>query len=345
VIPILNVYYMLSYAFKVLSEQGYRDMATEKFQNAQDLCAGILLTGLKNQLKRGLGKTYVFKNEILAFVRGKIDVAESLKTNSLSKRQLYCQYDELSVDSPMNRILKATMLMLLHCDISLVRKKEIKKLLVFFSGVSSIDVESINWHLRYDRNNQTYRMLIAICFFSIKSLIQSKENGSNKMMDFSEEQMSRLYEKFILEYYRKEYAKIGLQANPSQILWQLDDDDDFMLPIMQTDITLQSGSRILIIDAKYYTHTTQVQFDVHTLHSNNLYQIFTYVKNKEASLKKQPHSVSGLLLYAKTDIDMVLNKTYSMDGNKIGAKTLNLDCPFSEIQKQLNSIVNEFQLV
>ena len=35
----------------------------------------------------------------------------------------------------------------------------------------------------------------------------------------------------------------------------------------------------VIIDAKYYSHTTQVQFDKHTLHSNNLYQIFTYVKN------------------------------------------------------------------
>jgi 5-methylcytosine-specific restriction enzyme subunit McrC len=275
---------MLSYAFKVLSEQGYKDMATEEFQNTQDLCAGILITGLKKQIKRGLGKDYVSQNEKLSLVRGKINVAESLKTNILTKRQLYCQYDEFCVDSPMNRILKATMLMLLHCDVAPARKKEMKKLLVFFSDVSVIEVESINWHLQYDRNNQTYHMLIAICFLSIRSLLQSKESGSNRMMDFSEEQMSRLYEKFILEYYRKEYAKIGLQANPSQISWQLDDDDDFMLPVMQTDITLQSGSRILIIDAKYYTHTTQVQFDVHTLHSNNLYQIFTYVKNKEGSI-------------------------------------------------------------
>jgi hypothetical protein len=36
----------------------------------------------------------------------------------------------------------------------------------------------------------------------------------------------------------------------------------------------------LIIDAKFYSHTTQMQYNIHTLHSNNLYQIFTYVKNK-----------------------------------------------------------------
>lgn len=57
-----------------------------------------------------------------------------------------------------------------------------------------------------------------------------------------------------------------------------------MLPIMQSDIHLQRGSTVLIIDAKYYASTTQVQFDKHTLHSNNLYQIFTYVKTVNISL-------------------------------------------------------------
>ena len=48
---------------------------------------------------------------------------------------------------------------------------------------------------------------------------------------------------------------------------------------MQTDIHLQKESDVLIIDAKYYSHTTQSQFNNNTIHSNNLYQIFTYVKN------------------------------------------------------------------
>ena len=58
-------------------------------------------------------------------------------------------------------------------------------------------------------------------------------------------------------------------------------DREYKLPIMQSDITLSQSNRVLIIDAKYYTHTTQMQYDVHTLHSNNLYQIFTYVSANE----------------------------------------------------------------
>ena len=95
--------------------------------------------------------------------------------------------------------------------------------------------------------------------------------------------------------------------------------------------------KTLIIDAKYYTHTTQVQYDVHTLHSNNLYQIFTYVKNKAT----KGGTVSGMLLYAKTDEDIVPNNEYQMSGNKISVKTLDLNCDFSEIAAQLDDIAIE----
>ena len=53
---------------------------------------------------------------------------------------------------------------------------------------------------------------------------------------------------------------------------------------MQSDIHLQMGHTVLIIDAKYYSHTTQMQYDKHTVHSNNMYQIFTYVKNRDYDL-------------------------------------------------------------
>ena len=115
-----------------------------------------------------------------------------------------------------------------------------------------------------------------------------------------------------------------------------------MLPVMQSDITLSCGNKVLIIDAKYYSHTTQVQFDKHTLHSNNLYQVFTYVKNKDAQFGDEPHEVSGMLLYARTDETVQPNNTYWMSGNKITVSTLNLDCDFKEIAGQLNEIADEF---
>lgn len=337
-IPIQNVYYMLSYAFQVLNEQGYKNIATEQFNNTAELMAAILAKGIAVQIKRGLGKEYIPQTEPLSALRGKIDIAESIKTQTMLKKQMICTYDEFSVNGTMNRIIKSTVELLLRSDISKARKKELRKLMVYFGDVEPIDLYTVNWNIQYNRNNQTYRLLISICYLVVKGLLQTNSDGSTRLMEFVDEQrMCRLYEKFILEYYRKEYPEIT--ANASQIPWQLDDGISAMLPVMQTDIMLTYKEKVLIIDAKYYTHTTQSQFDTHTLHSGNLYQIFTYVKNKEIELAAQPHEVSGMLLYAKTDETVLPNNTYMMSGNKISVKTLDLDCDFSGIVNQLNKIV------
>ena len=339
-IPIRNIYYMLSYAFQVLSEQGYKNIETEQFDNVAELCAAILSKGVSLQLKRGLGREYIEKSESLSSLRGRIEISESVKTRSLLKRQIVCSYDDFSENSYMNRIIKSTMELLLHADIAKARKKELRKLLVYFGNVDLLDVHNINWKIQYNRNNQTYRMLISVCYLVIKGLLQTNTDGTTRLMDFLDEQrMCRLYEKFILEYYRKEFPK--LTVNASQIPWALDDGINDMLPVMQTDIMLTQGNRVLIIDAKYYGHTTQTQYDLHTLHSANLYQIFTYVKNKEAQMTEVPHRVSGMLLYARTDEAVQPDNTYQMSGNRISVRTLDLNREFLEIAAQLNAIVAE----
>ena len=78
-----------------------------------------------------------------------------------------------------------------------------------------------------------------------------------------------------------------------------------------------------------------------TFISSNLYQIFTYVKNRDTEFGDQPHEVSGMLLYAKTDDMIQPDNIYQMNGNQISVKTLDLNQEFSEIAKQLNEIVAE----
>lgn len=339
-IAVQNIYHMLSYAFQVLNEQGYKDVMAEEFNNAAELCAAILIKGVSVQLKRGLGRVYISQTEALTSLHGKIDLSASVREQSIQRRQLICDYDDFSVNSELNQAIKATMELLLRSDITKRRKKDLKKLLVFFKEVDSICVYDINWNIQYNRNNQTYRMLIAVCFLVVKGLLQSQTDGTIKLMDFLDEQrMYHLYERFILEYYRKEWPV--LTVNASQISWQLDDGFREMLPKMQTDIMLSRENRILIIDAKYYEHAMQVQYGLHTLHSHNMYQIFTYVKNKDYELRGRNQVVSGMLLYAKTDEEVLPNGVYRMSGNQITVRTLDLNCDFGKIKEQLDTIVKE----
>jgi len=339
---IKNIYYMLSYAFTALNQGGYEDVATEEFENIHNLFAAVLAKGIGRQLKQGLYREYLNRKEDVAVVRGKIDMPRTIQNRLARKCMLTCEYDELSENNLLNQILKTTVMLLLrHTKVDQEYKSNLKKEMLFFSKVSTIDPTTIRWSaIRFQRNNNTYRMLIGLCQLIIDGMLLTTDSGEYKLAAFVDEQrMNRLYEKFILEYYARECPQVTVTA--SQIPWALDDGNGTMLPIMQSDIMLTRGSEVLIIDAKYYMHTTQTQYDVHTLHSNNLYQIFTYVKNTDTNFGAQPHKVSGMLLYAATDEAIQPNDVYQMSGNRISVKTLDLNQKFSQIAAQLNAIMEE----
>lgn len=340
-IPIQNIYYMLSYAFRTLTKQGYREMSTEKFSNTADLMTEILIAGISQQLKRGLGRAYIEQMEDIPVIRGRVNITESVKRQTMINRKLSCVYDDFSVNNSKNRIIKSTALLLLRADVAKQRKSRLRKLLVYFDKVELIDLRTVDWNIHYDRNNQTYRMLISICYLVVKGLLQTQADGKTKIMDFlDDQQMYHLYEKFILEYYKKEYPYI--KTNASQIKWQLDDGMGYMLPNLLSDITLEYDNKVLIIDAKYYSHIMQNRYEKETIRSANMFQIFTDVKNKEAELKDKPHEVAGMLLYAQTDNGTQPDCCYQMSGNMINVKTLNLNCDFEDIRRQLDSIITDY---
>jgi len=334
---------MLSYAFTTLTPTQDDKIAAEEFDNIHNLFAAILAKGIGRQLKQGLYREYLNRKEEMPAMRGKIDMPGTIKNKLARKQVLTCEYDELSENNLLNQILKTTVILLIrHARVDAAYKSDLKKEMLFFSAVDPIDPASIKWTtIRFQRSNQSYRMLISLCQFILEGMLLTTDQGEYKMASFVDEQrMCRLYEKFILEYFSKEYPVLSVRA--SQIPWALDDGIGTMLPVMQSDITLSYGSKVLIIDAKYYAHTTQVQYDKHTLHSNNLYQIFTYVKNKDSEFGDKPHEVSGMLLYAQTDEAVQPENTYMMSGNRISVKTLDLNCAFSEISAQLNAIADAF---
>ena len=93
-IPVQNIYYMLSYAFQSLQAQSYKNLATENFHNTAELCAAILDKGVSTQLKRGLGRDYVPKSESLSTLQGKLNISQSIKTQALLKKQMICTNQE-----------------------------------------------------------------------------------------------------------------------------------------------------------------------------------------------------------------------------------------------------------
>lgn len=339
-ILIRNIYYMLTYAFRELKHKNYEEIAGEDFDEIYNLFAEILYKGISYQLKKGLYKSYVIVHDSLQTVRGKIDMTETVRNRLRMDRCIACEFDELSVNNLLNQILKTTIFALLKCeDVGLEKRANLKRLLPFFCEVDLIDVHSVKWTtLCFGRNNSTYQMLIYICYFLLNGMLMTTETGKFKMCAFSDEHMCRLYEKFILEYYRKHHPE--LRPHDAQIAWNIDENESSVniLPTMQSDIMLENlHGRTLIIDAKYYGRVWQEHYDKKTVHSHNLYQILAYVMNRDRS---HGGDVDGMLLYAKTQDSVVPDgQMKCVDGNIIYFKTLDLNQSFEDIKEQLEEIV------
>ena len=103
---------MLSYAFTVLNKR-LSKLATEQFENMLDLYSAILIKGILSHLKSGLHHEYVEHNDSLKVVRGKINVTNSIRNLDILNHRINCNYDEFSMNTYMNKILKTTMQILI----------------------------------------------------------------------------------------------------------------------------------------------------------------------------------------------------------------------------------------
>ena len=178
--------------------------------------------------------------------------------------------------------------------------------------------------VRLNKNNNYYEFLLHICEVIYDNLLVDESNGKTKFKEFDrdERQMAYLYENFLRNFYRRELK--GYRVFRENISWDAEVDDALFsqyLPRMQTDISLESANRKIIIDAKYYKDVFTYNMDAKKLNSGNLYQMFAYLKNIEAK-GGQAAGCEGILLYPQTGEP--LNVDYLIQGHRIKIRTVDL---------------------
>lgn len=340
-IAISNIYVMLAYAFRAIHSEGKDWIQAQRFGHLHDLLAEILARGVGGQVKRGLDRDYLHHCDELTTVRGRINITRTITTRSTTRGRLVCDFDEYEADTPHNRALKSVIVLLIrHGEVAAPRKAALRRLLPYLDAVTLVAPTSIRWDtFTYHRANASYRLLLGVCELIVRGLLPTENSGSRQLTEWvSDEAMDRLYERFVREYYGFHHPELspGARAIP----WDYDDLKAHgieQLPAMRTDVTLRSGHRTLIIDTKYLAQSMQIgRWGKATNHSSNLYQLLAYTKNADIHADG---SVGGLLLYARTsepeqpDLDVVIQ------GNRIGARTLDLGQPWGRISAQLEDIL------
>ena len=347
VIPLRNVYFMLTYAFRCLRQASYADLDAKEFPDAKNLFAAILGKGVAQAVKQGLYREYIEKRETSHVIHGKLNFPETIRIRCQNKRDVFCEFDDLSEDNLSNRILKTTLVFLLRDKtIKPDLREQLKNNLFYFGQIGEVNPTQISWStIRFQRNNLIYEMLLNICWLFLDKMLQIDDQGKYTVAQFPEEFLFNVYENFVYEYIKQDirgtpgYEELQVKHG-SSLKWRVSEDqiENENLPTMITDIMLQQGAKTLIIDTKCYREIFQQNLNKKTLRSQHLYQIFAYVKNCGFE------GASGLLLYAETANERIDDKEkfqFNMDGNTISARTLDLSSDFESIKDQLKSIIDD----
>jgi 5-methylcytosine-specific restriction enzyme subunit McrC len=141
--------------------------------------------------------------------------------------------------------------------------------------------------------------------------------------------MARLFEEFIRNFYKIEMPEAKVFRE--DLRWKMAGETHQFLPKMQTDISIKINNRKLIIDAKYYKETLKKYYDSEKIHSQNLYQLFAYLKNQE------DESAEGILIYPT--VQKSLSLAYSHEGHTIKIETLNLNQDWRGVKADLLRII------
>ena len=342
-IPIENIYYLLIYAWNKLKEKDIVNVRAEDSTDLLDLFAKMLITGTTHLLKRGLDRQYISYREDTGTLRGKINFPESIKRNLFIIPRAHCEFSELSHNILHNQIIKSTIRRLIEdreID-SDNRDKLIQLYNKYFREIETIALSSqVFSRVRLHRNNFFYDFLLKICELIYEQFLISEKTGERKFKDFlrDEKTMGALFEEFLRNFYRLEQKVKVFDVSREDIEWDAISENSKLLPKMQTDITLKTEDRKIIIEAKYYKEA--LQRHPHglekSIRSTHLYQLFAYLKNleKKGGINRD---CEGILIYPV--VEETLDESYMIQGHKVMIKTINLNQNWRNIHNDLLGLI------
>ena len=338
-VPVENIYYLLCYAWDHVREGETVDVESEKFGGLVDLFGKVLNEGVSRLVSRGLDRDYLVVQEDVRGVKGKLDLATTIKKNLLLNGRTHCTFDELSYDVPQNRILKATLRSLaLVSTFDPAQRRRSEHLYRKLDAVSDVPLTaSLFRTVRIHRNNRFYSFLLHLCRIIRENLLVNQENGISTFYDFREDdqQMGLLFQQFVRTFLERETS---YKVSAPKIDWlgsESSESDLRHLPSMQTDLVLRAAERTVIVDTKFYKDPLDRRFDGRRVHSDNLYQIFSYVTNWPATGGNT--QTEGWLLYAAVDRDF--DYQFNLVGQPIRVCSIDLGQEWMGIERDLKGLV------
>lgn len=307
----LNIFiYMLMYVYDIkLSNEKISSCQNQKY-SILEVFIQMFAQNLLNELKKGIYKEYIIKEENLTTLKGKYLINENLKYN-FTKNKIYCEFDEFCEDNSLNQIFLYSVKYLQKFA---KNKKTLKQCELIFDEVSHIQIDINRLNINFNRINQRFKSSFELALLLLSQSIPLFNSGKKSFAFLFD--MNILFEKFIAKVIKSLDASVRIQNK-----------HHFNDLILKPDIILHNQ----IIDTKYKKLNSMKD-----MKQSDKLQAFAYGVNYKIN--------NIMLLYPKhldsINYDLILGKE-----NIVNLKIKSIDLSFSgnNFEEYIKEIKNRME--
>ncbi len=347
-IPIRNLWHMLLYAWNELPANSIITPGeVESAPTLDALFALVLLHGMQQRLRTGLGHRYVNKAKTLRGIRGRVNFSESLKEGSFEKGEARCDFQQYSANEPRNQIVLSTISKLIQtgefgpdkAEAEAIRHR-LRWLVRSLEGIDLIELTpALVGRQLSVQNDQDYRLMLSVCELILLRQMPREELGTRPLptLDRDVLVLHRLYERFVAGFYRMNLKGWDVHTQ-KRLDWHAEETNDH-LPAMVPDLILQerNTAQMIVLDTKFTAGSlVENQWGKPVYDSSHLYQMYAYLRSQE-NVSEMHRQASGILLYPAAQYSF--SEIIQLQGHLVRLECIDLATPWQEMESQLLEII------
>jgi 5-methylcytosine-specific restriction enzyme subunit McrC len=261
------------------------DAASSAWQGTDllELFAGCYLQALVREARRGLPRAYIREDDDLTALRGRWNPIRQYSVLAARPNRLACAYDEFSLDTPLNHMLKAA--------------ARVVRFAISSPSVQALAFEAESWletvgdlaprealalNPLLDRTNSRLHDLLKWARLFLQGARQDTRGGKTQGFRILFD-MAEVFERYAVTQIRARYQPQGWSVVAQGGLLNMVSDAQSGAQAFQTipDIILRRGTQTWIIDTKW--KRLEPPFDAkHGVAQSDLYQMAAYARRYQA---------------------------------------------------------------
>ena len=189
------------------------NLANLKTQNLPllEIFISMFLCELEALVKKGIKSDYVALEDNLKFLKGKLNINEQIKRNSIHKERFYVEYSEFLSDIKINQIIKTTLKFLYKKSNSSKNQQKIRELLFIFDDVSTCsDYKNFFANYIISRQVKHYEQALLWCKIFLLGDAFTPHKGDDLALALLFD-MNALFESYVGKFIKKKLPDVILQ--------------------------------------------------------------------------------------------------------------------------------------